>query len=160
MRHVNHTRGTYSCNTLIVRENARWKLKNDSDRPHLQGITPTQTERWVRIESTIYAEKCRAVFQDAEFVSISAYPSSYGESTMVSVLHSHATNTCCVPPIKGITKAKLPDIHLEDMVDDIVGQDKFERWSAYTELRALSSQLADTIGDPSGIHRFALPEVL
>ena len=133
---------------------------NDSDRPHLQGISKSQALRWDKIESTIYAEKSRAAFQDAEFVSMSADPSSYGESTMVSVLHSHANNTCCVPPIKSITKTKLPDIHVEDMVDDIVGHDKVARWSAYKELRAVSSQLADTIGDPLGIHRFALPEVL
>ncbi len=137
-------------------------LANDNDRQEFVDLKHQVADTWSVKELDMYLKNTQQAFQDQVQLSITTDPSSYnGEETAVGMVYSWEKDIAAVLPIKVIPRGKqIPagELDMSLLLAAAVLRRKFERWAAYKEVRALSSQISLVTNGHMTVDSFRLPD--
>ena len=128
----------------------RTVLRFNSDRPEYLNISATCADKWWLKELCMYNRNVKSAFISLIRFSMAMDPSTYnGEETLISQAYSSEVDKCANCMLKIIPKGNNISVDEFPMSVDfaaIVLMRKQQRYAAFKEIRALSSQIADLTG--------------
>ena len=128
----------------------RTVLRFNSDRPEYLNIGATCADKWWLKELCMYNRNVKCTFSSIIRFSMAMDPSTYnGEETLISQAYSSKVDKCANCMLKIIPKGNnisVDEFPMSDNFAAIVLMRKQQRYAAFKEIRALSSQIADLTG--------------
>ena len=122
-------------------------LRFNNDRPEYAQLTHTVADLWFAKELCMYRRSTQDAFQGICQFSVAADPSVYnGEDSLVSLVYSAIVRKAAALCVKVIPRCKhvaLDDLMMTDRFAAVAIARKQQRWAAFKEIRAISSQISD-----------------
>ena len=122
-------------------------LRFNNDRAEYQGLRHHVADLWFLKELCMYMRNTQAAFAGVCQMSMAADPSVYnGEDTLVSQVYSATCKiaaTACVKVIPRCKHIALDELAMTDRFAAVVIERRQQRWAAFKEVRAISSQISD-----------------